>query len=168
MSSFPHTQAINIVGDEPFDIDSPAEGLDNADDAVLVLDRKPIRKPRTPRSLQKDEDPSMSTVTVSSEPIISAERFPGGFSLPVESYEDEEYYEPVPDGPTKTDRILRKIALYTLAAMSVIFLISLSVSLVIADPMILIPFSVIALAGFSYAKMEWHVRKKFTNRKLRR
>jgi len=160
---------IRIPSDEPFDMDnSPLDsGFDNSATTVLPLGQKPVRKPRTPTLTKKDGNPEMSTVTVSQQPIISAQR-DYTFTAPVDVDEDEVYAAVDYDGPTATDRILKKIALYTIAFMVALFLLSLCVSLVISDPMILIPFFFIGLGGFAYARMEWQVKRKFRQQKMRK
>lgn len=164
------TRMMRLPGDEPFDMDKAVieYGFDSSATTVLPLGQKPARKPRTPTLTKKDGNPEMSTVTVSQQPVISAQR-EYAYVTPVDN-DDDEIYSPVhyDEGPTATDRILRKVALYTIAAMVTLFLIALCVNLVINDPMILIPFFGLGLGGFAYARMEWQVKRKFRLRKERK
>lgn len=160
------TRAIWAVGEEPYDLEKPhvESSFDNSGDSDLPLVYKPVRKPRTPRLTKKDEEPEMTTTMTASLPVISAER--DYYGTPVQM-EDEEYFVPVESGPSNVDKALRKVALIILAAMAVVFLVSMAVSLVINDPMILIPFSICLLAGFTYARMEWQVKRKFRKKSRR-
>lgn len=138
--------------------------FDNSGESDLPLVYKPTRKPRAPRLTRKDEDPEMTATMTASLPVISAER--DYYGTPVQAEEDD-YFVPSATGPTKFDKVLRKVALVILAAMAVVFLVSLVVSLVVNDPMILIPLAICSLAGFAYARMEWQVKRKFRKKNRR-